>query len=127
MNNHSKGQQNLYVMDANDYETGSEKNCSTGGGEPPLISDGEHTVFLCKEFLNEYPKDYLLRITAWWVFVLVLACCVDVATMKHIISGKFSDAFGNATASEGVIWVAAALTLMVFLLISFLWKKGDKK
>lgn len=115
---------NLHVIPSPDN---SVAGSSTNGDAPPGVSDGERTLFLCKEFLNAYPKWYLARVTSWWVFVATITGLIDWALMKHIGSARFSDAFGNATVSDWVISVAAGLTLIVFLSISFLWKKGVAK
>lgn len=117
---------NLYTVDFSSPEDGSGGGVS-GGGESFNVRDGDRTIFLCEEFLNVYPTGYLSRFTAWWIFVLLVAGGSDVATMRHVIGVKFTDAFGNVTESGAVIWGAALFTLMVFFLISFLWSKGSKK
>lgn len=125
---------NLYVVDgAGEQQVAGTGSGSGQGGDVTIhlseddLTDGDRTIFLCKEFLNVYPVGYLSRVTAWWIFILLVAGAVDVATMRHVIGTKFTDAFGNLTAPVAVVWVAATLTLMVFLLVSFLWKKRGEK
>lgn len=102
---------------------------SSGGYDAPSTSpnsSGQENIQMCREFDLSYPERYLRRMTVMWALLLVLAGTTDVATMRHVIGQRFTDAFGNLTTSEPVVWVAATLTLMVFLVMSVVWHMGTK-
>lgn len=120
----------LYAVESDDQASAHDKSSGGGGAvinddEPPL-RDGDHTVILCKEFLTAFPRSYLLRLTYMRAGLMAGFGMVDIATMYLVISSKYTDAFGNPTAGVVVIAFAAMLTLTIFVLISMLWKKGDK-
>lgn len=96
-----------------------KKSPSPSYGDDGGSDDGDAITALCREFLIAYSKGHIFWRLFWWGFVLVLASLVDFGTMYHLLSSRFTDAFGNTTTSSLIIGFASAMTIMGFWLISF--------
>jgi hypothetical protein len=91
--------------------------------------DGVHAdvLYTAREITQAFPKKYIVNLLAAWLLVAVLMACVDLAIMNRIANSLHSDAFGNSTVDRLVIFFATALSLALFLAISFLWAMTEKR
>ncbi len=118
-----KEKPNLHVAHSG-MGSGDGVDPETTGGDD---GGGNDALYTAQEIIDAFPKGHLHRVTAWWVFVAVCMALIDGALMVHATQSRFADALGNSTVADVVIYFAAALTLAIFLAISFLWKKGGEK
>ncbi len=101
---------------------GSGGGSSSNGATEADITDGDHTLHLCREMILVYAEKYLRGLSAWFIFLLVVSGGVDFAAMFHVLSNKYLDAFGNPTTGGVTLAFAAGMTLMWFMFIGILLK-----